>query len=173
MKKLIALLMAIIMFSVLPFQSFAQANTVKLARGTTVNIKTQSEITSDTSGDIVAVVEDNVYADDGKTIVIEEGTRVILSASIKQNGALGKAGSITISSATTTAIDGKTIALTANLDATGKSKSGLAWGLGIGLGCLSLFGFLCLLIKGGSAQIPAGTYISGVAVDRNYNISVE
>lgn len=176
MKKVISVLLAFMMFAILPFQTFAESvartGRVNLFSGTNVIVKTRDSFTSNQIGEMVGYVVDDVYSDDGSTVLIEAGTNVYLHASVEKNGALGKAGKIVINNATTTAVDGKTIALSANLSANGDGRSGLAWGLGIGTGIFTLFGLLFLLLKGGKAEIPAGTLIPYVAVEKNYVINV-
>lgn len=163
--------MAIAMTIILPFQSLAQAETIKLKNGTSVEIETTLDVTSDNLGDIQGRVVADVYAEDGKTILIQRGAPVKIHATYQDNGATGKAGKIMINGASTIAVDGKTISLyTNNMEFKGKGKGGLAWGLGIGTGLVTIVGLLFLLIKGGDAKIPAGTSIQNVTVEGNYSI---
>lgn len=171
MKKIISLLMALAMVVILPFQSWAQAETVRLKNGTAVEVETTLEVTSDHSGDIQGKVVADVYAEDGVTVLIQKGAPVKIYATYQDNGATGKAGKILINGASTIAVDGKTISLyTSTMEVKGKGKGGLAWGLGIGTGLVTLFGLLFLLIKGEDATIPAGTAIQNVSVEGNYSI---
>ncbi len=175
MKKVLCVLIALLMFTILPFQSFAQATVNKSARlikGTEVIIKTTGVITSNSIGNISAIVDQDVCSNDG-SILIKSGTPVVINASIEKNGATGKPGKITLSGATTTAVDGKSIVLNCGLEEQGKGKGGLAWGLGIGTGLFTLIGLLFLLIKGGKAEIPAGTIIPNTFVSADYDINVE
>ena len=167
--------MALLMLIIMPFQSFAQATVSKSARltkGTEVIIKTSGVITSNSIGNITALVDQDVYSNDG-SILIKSGTPVVINASIEKNGATGKPGKITLSGATTTAVDGKSIVLNCGLEEKGQGKGGLAWGLGIGTGVFTLIGFLFLLIKGSKAEIPAGTIIPNTFVSADYDIMVE
>lgn len=171
MKKIISLLMALAMVVILPFQSWAQAEIVRLKNGTAVEVETTLEVTSDHSGDIQGKVVADVYAEDGVTVLIQKGAPVKIHATYQDNGATGKAGKILINGASTIAVDGKTISLyTSTMEVKGKGKGGLAWGLGIGTGLVTLFGLLFLLIKGEDATIPAGTAIQNVSVEGNYSI---
>lgn len=171
MKKIISSLLAMAMTVILPFQSWAQVEAAKLKNGTSVEVVTTLDVTSDNLGDIPGKVVADVYADDGVTVLIQQGTPVKIHATYKDNDATGKAGQIMIYGASTIAVDGKTISLyTNNMIFKGKGKGGLAWGLGIGTGIFTLFGLLFLLIKGGDAKIPAGTAIQNVTVEGNYSI---
>ena len=175
MKKILCTLMALLMLTILPFQSFAQATvnkSTRLIKGTEVIIKTSGVITSNSIGNISAIVDQDVCSSDG-SILIKSGTPVVINASIEKNGATGKPGKITLSGATTTAVDGKSIVLNCGMEEKGKGKGGLAWGLGIGTGLFTLFGLLFLLIKGGNAEIPAGTIIPNTFVSADYDINVE
>ena len=83
--------MALLMLTILPFQSFAQAAVSKSARlikGTEVIIKTSGVITSNSIGNISAIVDQDVCSSDG-TILIKSGTPVVINASIEKNGATG------------------------------------------------------------------------------------
>lgn len=168
--KVLSVLMAIILFSIAPLQTFAQTQ-YKLARGTKVNISTTHEITSSSIGDVPAVVTEDVYDETGKAVLIEQGTQVNIKAVFVKNGAIGKAGQITLTNATTQSVDGKIISLNNSYDVKGKSKKGAALGLGIGIGCITGLGLLFLLLKGENAVIPANTTLDNVAVDRNYEVT--
>lgn len=174
MKKVLCTLIALLMLTILPFQSFAQAEVSKsdrLIKGTEVIIKTSGVITSNSIGNILAIVDQDVYSSDGY-VLIKSGTPVVINASIEKNGATGKPGKITLSGATTSAVDGKSIVLNCGMEEKGKGKGGLAWGLGIGTGLFTLIGLLFLLIKGGKAEIPAGTIIPNTFVSADYDIIV-
>ena len=169
MQKFFCALMALLMLSILPFQIFAQAaasSGTRLVQGTPVVVKTSGVVTSNSVGDIQAIVDQDVVS--GGTVVIKSGTPVVVKATFEKNGATGKPGKIILSGATTTAVDGKTIVLNCGMEEKGKGKGGLAWGLGIGTGCVTLVGLLFLLIKGNSAELPAGTLIPNTSVASNY-----
>lgn len=176
MKKSISLFMAIIMLSLTPFQLVAkQAETsCKLISGTPVEVRTVVPVTSAQIGNIVGEVTSDVYDTDGETILIRKGARVEITASFEKNGAPGKAGIININGASVSAVDGKTIMLSTDpYSVKGKGKGGLAWGLGIGIGVFTLLGFLFLFLKGGNAEIPAGTNVPGVCVNGTYTVVSE
>lgn len=171
MRKITYVLMAAIMLFILPFQTFAQSMSIQLAKGTPVVVKTVSGVSSNSIGEIMAIVEEDVVSEDGH-VLIKSGTPVIVKAYFEKNGSIGKPGKITLSGANTTAIDGKTIILNCGLEELGKDNSGLSLGLGIGTGILTLFGLLFLLIKGGNAEVPAGTIIPNTFVSANYDITI-
>lgn len=176
MKKVISLLMAVVMLAAIPFQSFAQATENKklLKQGTNIIVKT-NQICNSSSGSpmFIGIVDADVYDQTGQSVLIQKGTQVKLYAEIKKNGAPGKPGKIVINSASTTSVDGKTIPLTASFETQGKGKQGLAWGLGIGTGLVTLVGLCFLFIKGGDAEIPYGTAIPNVIVEGNHTISID
>lgn len=176
MKKFTSLFMAIIMFLLMPFQLFAKQveTSCKLISGTPVEVRTVVPVTSAQIGNIVGEVTSDVYDTEGEMILIRKGARVEINASFEKNGAPGKAGIININGASVSAVDGKTIMLSTDpYSVKGKGKGGLAWGLGIGIGLFTLFGFLFLFLKGGNAEIPAGTNIPGVCVNGTYTIISE
>ncbi len=159
---------------IMPLIAFA--NPAKLSGGTPVQIKTSlpaksNQITTDIQG----VVDANVYAADGKTILIQKGAPVKIHTMMIKNGAAGKAGKILINGASALSVDGKTIPLsTQNMEIKGNGRGGLAhglsWGLAIPTSFLSCF---CLFIKGSEAEIPAGTIIPNTIVEGNHTITID
>lgn len=156
MKKTFSVIMAIIMLAILPFESFAQASANKnLNRGTQVQIRLSSTIESDSTNSVInGVVDQDVYTADGRSIAISAGTPVTIQGNVQENGSCGKAGKITINSATTYTIDNKPVNLTLNYVKKGGGKGGLAWAIAILFFPIGLAG---LLIKGGNATIESGT----------------
>lgn len=157
-----------------------------LENETPIRIRTTEFALSDHSVRyIMGEVVHDIYAPDGITVLISQGEEVIIDAVFKKEGALGNPGMITITGATTRAVDGKLIMLNvAPYTETGKSRGCVAWGVSILgfmccfwslfiLGFLSLFcGILCLLfllIKGKQAEIPYGTYFD-CSIKGNYKI---
>lgn len=157
-----------------------------LESGTPIRIRTTEWALSDhpvryITGEVVH----DVYAHDGKTILIARSEEVVIDAVFKKEGALGKPGMITITGATTRAVDGKLIILNvAPYTETGESRGGVALVVGIlGFICCfwslflwSFLGLLCsilcllfLLIKGKQAEIPYGTYFD-YSIKGNYKI---
>lgn len=142
-----------------------------LENGTPIQIRTTESVSSDHAfGYIMGEVVHDIYAPDGSTVLISQGKDVIISAVFKRKGVLGKPGTITITGATTCAVDGKLIILNvAPYTETGENREGLAWVLGI-LGFLCcVFGVFLLLIKGKQAEIPYGTYFD-CGIKGNYKI---
>lgn len=153
--KPVTLLMAIAMLTM----SFTLPNgTVVLKAGTIVPMELMSTITSAgaRSGQIVDFRVPNDIKVDGKT-VIEAGSiaqgQVVRS---KKNNLLGMQGELEIAVRSVKAVDGTTIYLTAgNLNDEGNNQMALS----IILTFCCLFGFL---IKGGNAEIPAGTQVNAM-----------
>ncbi len=142
-----------------------------LENETPIRIRTTEFALSDHSVRyIMGKVVHDVYAPDGKTILIARSEEVVIDAVFRKNGALGKPGMITITGAITRAVDGKLIMLNVvPYTETGKNRKGLAWVLGI-LGFLyCVIGVLFLLIKGKQAEIPYGTYFD-CSIKGNYKI---
>ncbi|MBQ8773534.1 MAG: hypothetical protein IJZ17_03555 [Muribaculaceae bacterium] len=142
-----------------------------LESGTPIQIRTTESVSSDHAfGYIMGEVVHDVYASDGNTVLISKGEDVTISAVFKKAGALGKPGMITITGATTRAVDGKVVLLNvAHYTQTGENREGLAWVLGM-LGFLCcVFGIFFLLIKGKQAEMPYGTYFD-YSIIGNYKI---
>lgn len=122
------------------------AEDVVLKAGTAVPVKLESTISSKNAA-VGQIVNFRVTAPimvDGKT-VIESGAIVtgqVVRA--KKNGILGKEGELQLTINSVLAVDGTKVMLSsANLSDEGNNN-------------LILSLFLCFLIKGGSAEIPAG-----------------
>ncbi|WP_276867141.1 hypothetical protein [Bacteroides heparinolyticus] len=153
--KPVTLLMAIAMLTM----SFTLPNgTVVLKAGTIVPMELMNTITSAgaRSGQIVDFRVPNDIKVDGKT-VIEAGSiaqgQVVRA---KKNNLLGMQGELEIAVRSVKAVDGTTIYLTAgNLNDEGNNQMALS----IILTFCCLFGFL---IKGGNAEIPAGTQVNAM-----------
>lgn len=147
----------------------------KLAAGTPIRIQTVEEFKSDRSGDIVGRVVGDVFANDGKTVLIRDNAPVKVHVNIKKNAALGKPGKISIVGASTYSVDGKSIALnTSQMDFKGQGRQGLAHGLA--WPCMFLtYGtsLLFLLVKGDQAVVPPQTFIPNAYIDGNYTILVD
>lgn len=160
--KPVTLLMALAMLTM----SFTMPNgTIVLKAGTIIPMELISTITSSNarSGQIVDFRITNDVKVGGK-IVISAGS--IAQGQIvraKKNGLLGSEGELEISVKSVKAIDGTNIYLSSNnLNDEGSNKLALS----IVLTLLCLFGFL---IKGGKAEIPAGTQINAMV---NSNVEI-
>lgn len=112
--------------------------------------------------------------DTGK-ILIRRGAPVRIDTKIEKPRGKGRPGKITLNLLSTESVDGKNIRLSRTAEFSGKSRRGLALGLGIGLplGTIVCFpwGFACLAIKGLHAEVPAGTILDYVIVAEDYTIT--
>lgn len=146
-----------------------------LPRGKNVLVRITSEISSKYSNtqNTLAVVDNDVKDSNG-TVLIKAGTPVELQVNAQKARGCGRAGTLSVSCISTTAVDGQRIILNASsLNAEGKNKKGLAIGLGVGTGAtiiLPIIGFAFLAIKGGNATIPANTLLNNVITGADYNI---
>jgi len=131
----------------------APVNKVKIPAGTPVIIRSADTLNSKAivSGSTVSfIVERDVKIDD-KTVV-RAGSDVQAHISYaKKRGMVGEPGVIQISDFVVNAVDGTFIPLRASIFSSGEDKSDTALLMGILL-CLPF-----LMIKGGNAEIPAGT----------------
>lgn len=151
--------MLLLMACAMIFMSFTMpGQTVIIKAGTNVPLELISTLNSSTAktGQMVDFRVTNDIKVDNKT-VIEAGS--IAQGQIvraKKNGLLGAEGEVEVSIRTVRAIDGTNVYLSNNsLNDEGSNKLGIS----LVLTFLCLFGFL---IKGGKAEIPAGTQIIGV-----------
>lgn len=128
---------------------------------------TEKVTSKSTSANII--VTQDVKAD-GVT-VIAAGTPVMSQVtSIKRRGC-GRPGSVSVNILSTTATNGEIVRLMGQpLVKEGVSKKGKAIGLGVGLGIFIWPGLACLAIKGGEAEIPAGTIIQNMMTNNEVTI---
>lgn len=159
---------ALIMAFAMMCMSFnASASNIVLKSGTTIPLELVNTITSKTAsaGQMIdfRVVQDITV--DGKTVIPAGSIAKGQVSRIKKNGLLGAAGELEIIIRSVTAIDGTNVYLSGcNLNDEGGNKLALS----IVLTVFCLFGFL---IKGGSAEIVAGTQcLSTVASNVDINI---
>ena len=136
----------------------------RLPQGEIVEVRIVDGFTSkDAPQKIKGVIDMDVKDPDTGKILIE-----------KPRGK-GRPGKITLNLLSTEAVDGKNIRLSRTAEFSGKSRRGLALGLGIGLplGTIVCFpwGFACLAIKGLHAEVPAGTILDYVIVAEDYTIT--
>ncbi|OGX03456.1 MAG: hypothetical protein A3G87_05720 [Omnitrophica bacterium RIFCSPLOWO2_12_FULL_50_11] len=144
-----------------PIGQAVEAGAVQLKRGTPVSLRLTQMVSSETShlGDIVhmEVLRDVVV--DGK-VVIDAGTPVqgeVIAAS--DRGFIGEAGRVGISVKSTSTVDGRTVYLRSTLHREGEEKQTLSLVLGLVL-C-----FLFLFMKGGEAEIMAGSEVKAYIDD--------
>lgn len=142
--------------------------TVTLQAGTIVNLRTDTPLRPATlnTGDrvILTVVSDVVV--DGKVVIAAGAKARGEITDSKDRGMIGIPAKLALSIRSVEAVDGSTIALFGARVAEGKSK--MAASIGLALICCILFA----LMKGGAAEIPAGTQIQ-TEVSGTVQISVE
>lgn len=155
--KPLAILLALVMLSISPMRANTNEQVV-LKAGTYIPLELVNTISSKnaTSGTLVYFrVVSNVMAD-GKIVIPAGSTAKGQVVKIKKNGMFGKAGELEVSVRSVTAVDGSNIYLSSSsLSEEGDSK--LVISIVVFLFCL-----LGFLIKGGSAEIPAGTQCSAM-----------
>lgn len=105
--------------------------------------------------DTVAAVLADVFV--GDSVVIAAGTPVQCNVNRGSARALGEEGRLTLEFVRTMDVQGRSVRLQRSVSVSGKDREILAVGLGLGLGCISIVGFLALLIKGTEAEIATGT----------------
>ncbi len=156
----------------------AQQNTYLLESGRNIPIRLTSDLTSNTreiaSITPSAIVDANIYAADGTTILIARGTPVDLDITIEKARGVGRPGILKVEPVSIRAVDGQTIYLMGGTIFEGEQRKGLAIGLGVGLGILvcppCLF---CLCIKGEQAEVPANTMLRNIVVNSTYHIAAK
>jgi len=140
-----------------PSMKLAQATpastTTQLKNGTPAIIRLTDTISSN-SASMGSNVSFQVVGDvkvNGKVVIRagEMGTAQVTAS--ESNGILGQAGKLIISDFSTRAVDGSFVPLRATLTNEGKSK------MGVSIVVSWLICPLFLLMKGGEAQVPAGT----------------
>lgn len=161
--------MALTNFSLPASAAYAYAAAkVKLRSGTPVVLRLPVTLSSAAArvGDIVTFeVARNVEVD-GKVVISQGATATGQIASVEEKGMLGEPGKIMVSVQRANAVDGTEVPLRATISQEGKSKQLTALLVGILLCILGLF-----LIKGGNAEVPAGTEVKAyVDVDVEINV---
>ena len=143
------------------------SGTVVLKAGTVIPMELVNTITSKNarSGQMVDFRVTGDVKVDGKTVVAAGSIAQGQIVRAKKNGLLGSEGELEIAVKSIKAVDGTNIYLSSNnLADEGSNKVVLS----VVVTLLCLFGFL---IKGGQAEIPAGTQIQGMVVS-NTDINV-
>lgn len=169
-------LLGILLFSLIPATQNVISAQSKLSHGQYVNVRIDESFSSRNATTASAFVDNDVIDPTSGKLLIAKGTPVNINVTAEKPKGKGRPGKITLNALSTQATDGQTIVLTGNkVEITGKSRRGLALGLGIGLplGTVVCFpwGFACLAIKGLHAEVPSGTIIPNVTVQGNYTIS--
>lgn len=147
----------------LPFVGQAN-NTIELRAGTPISVELMQNLKS-TDLSPGQTIDFRVKYD-----VIVKKTRLISAGSIgkgqitkvDRRKSFGKPGMLEIQVQSIQAVDGQQIPVSGiPLKIKGDSKSGLAWGLTIGLGILTIVGAITgVFIKGKAAEVPAGTTLN-------------
>lgn len=162
--KPMVLLMALAMLTM----SFTMPNgTVLLKAGTVIPMELISTITSKNarSGQMVDFRVMSDVKVDGKTVIAAGSIAQGQIVRAKKSGLLGSEGELEISVKTIKAVDGTNVYLSSN-NVSDEGSNKVALSIVLTLCCL--FGFL---IKGGQAEIPAGTQVQGM-VASNTEINV-
>ena len=137
--------------------SFAQKT---LKSGTLIPVTFTEKVTSSSTTANLIVAQDVKV--DGVT-AIAAGTPVLNQVTGTKKRGCGRPGTVTVTILSTTATNGEVVRLMGQpLFKEGQSKKGKAIGLGVGLGIFVWPCLGCLAIKGGEAEIPAGTIVQNM-----------
>ncbi len=130
--------------------------------GTKVPVRILSNVHSDEKGTVSACVEADLSIDD--VLVVKRGTPVEVNVIRHEAKWGGKPGTLTLNFIGTKTVDQKHVVLKGEHTCKGKSRRGLAYGLGIGVGVFvwPCLGFLAFC--GGEACLPANTVVYDVSV---------
>lgn len=162
--KPVVLLMAIAMLTM----SFNMpGETVIIKSGTIIPMELMTTLTSK-SARSGQMVDFRVLSDikvNGKTVISAGSIAQGQITKAEKSGLLGSAGELEVTVKSVRAVDGTTIYLSSN-NLTDEGSNKLALSIVLTLFCL--FGFL---IKGGKAEIPAGTQVQGM-VSSNVEINL-
>ena len=153
----------------IPVKSANNTNKAKISAGTPIILianETLSSKTTKVGTTFQMGVKDDIFGDDGKTVVTLAGSQVIATITkSEKNGALGKKGSISFSVDYIKAVDGQRIPVNLNVNDEGKSR-----GTGVVIAA-ALVAAPLLLLKGQAATIQSGTqYKAYTSTDREIEI---
>lgn len=161
MSRRIILLCALIAPAMLQAQ-------VILKSGTPVPVTFSEKVTGKSTSANIIVSQDIKV--NGVT-AIAAGTPVLSQVTAEKRRGCGRPGSVSVSLISTTAVNGETVRFVgAPVTKEGASKKGKAIGLGVGLGIFVWPCLDCLAIKGGEAEIPAGTIVSNIMTGNEVTI---
>lgn len=151
-------------------QAASKSNKVKISAGNPIILianETLSSKTTTVGTTFQMGVKDDIFGDDGKTVVATAGTQVIGTITkSEKNGALGKKGSISFSVDYIKAVDGQRIPVNLNFNDEGKSR-----GTAVVVAAVLVAAPL-LFIKGQAATIQSGTqYKAYTSSDREIEIN--
>lgn len=139
-----------------------------LRAGTLVPLSFNEKVTSKSSSANITVAQDVKV--DGMT-VIAAGTPVQNQVTSTRKRGCGRPGTVSVTFLSTTAVNGEVVRLMGQpLLKEGVSKKGKAIGLGVGLGIFMWPCLGCLAIKGGDAEIAAGTIVQNMMTNNEVTI---
>lgn len=145
--------------------SFAQKT---LKSGTLIPVTFTEKVTSSSTTANLIVAQDVKV--DGVT-AIAAGTPVLNQVTGTKKRGCGRPGTVTVTILSTTATNGEVVRLMGQpLVKEGQSKKGKAIGLGVGLGIFAWPCLGCLAIKGGDAEISAGTIVQNMMTNQEVTI---
>ncbi len=166
-KTVVMCILVFFAVSLINLQTTNSSDKVKLPDGTLVILKVKDTLRCRDLGvgDIVKLeVADDVKINE--KVVIKKGTKAIAEVvSSEKEGMIGKGGKVSLSLRSTTATDGQKVPLRGSLHREGESK------MGTSIVVSAVICPLALLMKGESAEIPAGSEMKGF-VDTNMEISI-
>ena len=149
---------SLLLLACLSFTGLAAQKTLKA--GTLVPVSFAEKVTSKSTTANCIVAQDIKV--DGAT-VIAAGTPVLNQVTGTKRRGCGRPGTLSVTLLSTTATNGEVVRLMGQpLVKEGTSKKGKAIGLGVGLGIFAWPCLGCLAIKGGEAEIEAGTIVQNM-----------
>jgi hypothetical protein len=153
-------------------KSVNKNNKFKITAGTAIILVANETLSSKTTkvGTTFQMgVKDDVFGDDGKSVVVTAGSQVIGTITkSEKNGVAGKKGIISFSVDYIKAVDGQRIPVNLNVNDEGKSR-----GTGVVIAAAFVAAPL-LLLKGQAATIEMGTqYKAYTSTDREIEVAVK
>lgn len=134
----------------------------KIESGMQLPVRILNPVSSDVGGTVSAIVDTDIY-NEGQ-LVISRGTSVEISVWRKESGMAGRRGILKLYAVGTTSVDGNHIVLSGYHKVKGRSRRAAALIPGVGLGLFIWPCMACLIISGGSAEVPANTILPNVSV---------
>lgn len=166
-KPWMAFTLSVLLLVATPSLMLAESQEFNLEEGTPVRLKFLDTVSSgrNQAGDSIGFrVADDVYAEDGQTVLIKEGTPAWGTvSSVQSRGRVGRKGELGIMVEATRSVQGKRVPLRASLNRDGRDKLGTTVALGL------IVTPLFLLMRGKDATISAGTPIQAY-VDRDMQV---
>ncbi|HUH75254.1 MAG TPA: hypothetical protein VLZ75_12740 [Chitinophagales bacterium] len=164
MKKRIALFFA---FTII-FQ-LGYANGI-LKNSSTIPVKNVVKIDSENFDKIYEFIVSKDIKDVNGTVLISEGSPVMVDIKIKNRKAVGRSGEIKVNLQSVEAVDGQVIELIGGTTVNPEDIKGKVLGIGLGVGLLLVWPMLLYLLKKGEAAVlDSNTTIIGKPI-MDYNI---